>query len=148
MTPPRARPAPDAPRILIVDDDEGNREVLAYFLKRQGFEVETSPNGEAGLDALGDHDIAPFSLVLLDVVMPGIGGLETLRVLRQRYSSEELPVIMVTGLDASDDVATALGMGACDYVSKPYQLGDALARIRGVLARATTDERPRDSLRQ
>jgi DNA-binding response OmpR family regulator len=147
-TPTRARSEPDLPRILIVEDDEGNREVLAYFLRRQGFAVETSPNGESALAALDERDAAPYSLVLLDVVMPGIGGLETLRVLRQRFSSDALPVIMFTGLDAGEDVSAALAMGATDYVSKPYQLADALTLIRGVLARATTAETPRDSLRQ
>lgn len=144
--PTRARSQPDAPGILIVDDDEGNREVLAYFLRRQGFGVATAASGEAALTAI---DGATFDLVLLDVVMPGIGGLETLRILREHYSEAALPVIMVTGLDASEDVATALEMGATDYVSKPYQLADALARIRGVLARdPTIGETPRDSLPQ
>jgi DNA-binding response OmpR family regulator len=144
--PPPAPSGPDSHRILIVEDDEGNREVLAYFLRRQGFEIATAPNGES---ALASVDSTPFDLVLLDVVMPGLGGLETLRALRARYPESALPVIMVTGLDASDDVAAALEMGASDYVSKPYQLAYALERIRSVLARATTTgETPRDNLRQ
>jgi DNA-binding response OmpR family regulator len=142
--PPPAQPRPDAPGILIVDDDEGNREVLAYFLRRQGFEVATAASGEAALTAIDD---STFDLVLLDVVMPGLGGLETLRILREHHSEAALPVIMVTGLDAGEDIATALAIGATDYVSKPYQLADALVRIRTVLARATTSgETPRDSL--
>jgi DNA-binding response OmpR family regulator len=144
--PPPVPSGSDSPRILIVEDDEGNREVLAYFLRRQGFEIVTAPNGES---ALATVDSASFDLVLLDVVMPGIGGLETLRALRTRYSEAALPVIMVTGLDAGDDVTAALEMGASDYVSKPYQLAFALERIRSVLARAATiGETPRDSLRQ
>jgi DNA-binding response OmpR family regulator len=150
MTTPPLNPAErDAPRILIVEDDEGNREVLAYFLRRQGFEVATAPSGEAALTLLETIETAPFRMVLLDVVMPGIGGLETLRALRQRFSAESLPVIMVTGLDGGEDVAAALDMGATDYVSKPYQLADALALIRSVLARtATAAETPRDNLPQ
>jgi DNA-binding response OmpR family regulator len=131
-TPPRATRDPDAPRILIVDDDEGNREVLAYFLRRQGFVVSTAACGE---DALAAFETQTFGLVLLDVVMPGIGGLETLRTLRSRYPASVLPVIMVTGLDAGDDVSAALALDASDYVTKPYQLADALVRIETVLAR-------------
>jgi DNA-binding response OmpR family regulator len=142
--PPPAQPRPDAPGILIVDDDEGNREVLAYFLRRQGFEVATAASGEAALTAIDD---STFDLVLLDVVMPGLGGLETLRILREHHSEAALPVIMVTGLDAGEDIEMALAIGATDYVSKPYQLADALVRIRSVLARtATIGERPPDSL--
>jgi DNA-binding response OmpR family regulator len=122
-TPPRATRDPDAPRILIV---------LAYFLRRQGFVVSTAACGE---DALAAFETQTFGLVLLDVVMPGIGGLETLRTLRSRYPASVLPVIMVTGLDAGDDVSAALALDASDYVTKPYQLADALVRIETVLAR-------------
>jgi DNA-binding response OmpR family regulator len=124
-------------RILIVDDDEGNREVLAYFLRRQGFLVTTAASGEEALAAFDSADpgAATFGLVLLDVVMPGIGGLETLRVLRTRYSAAALPIIMVTGLDGGDDMNAALALEASDYVTKPYQLADALVRIEAVLAR-------------
>jgi DNA-binding response OmpR family regulator len=132
-TTPHATGEPAAPRILVVDDDQGNREVLAYYLRRQGFVVSTAETGEQGLAAL---DAEPFALVLLDVVMPGMGGLETLRVLRSRFSASMLPVIMVTGLDAGDDVAAAFDLGAADYVTKPYQLADALARINAALARS------------
>jgi len=132
-TSPRADGELAAPRILVVEDDEGNREVLAYFLRRQGFAVSTAATGEQGLAAL---DAGPFALVLLDVVMPGMGGLEALRVLRSRFPASVLPVIMVTGLDAGDDVSAAVDLGADDYVTKPYQLADALARINAVLARA------------
>jgi two-component system response regulator RegX3 len=129
----RAHDDRSAPRILVIEDDEGNREVLAYFLRRQGFAVATAASGEEGLAAV---DRGAFALVLLDVVMPGMGGLDVLRALRSRFPASVLPVIMVTGLDTGDDVALAEELGADDYVTKPYQLTDALARINAVLARA------------
>jgi DNA-binding response OmpR family regulator len=123
-----------AARILLVDDDEGNREVLGYVLKRNGFVVTTAATGEEGLDILARGRV---DLIVLDLVMPGLGGLETLRIIRTSHSPAALPVVIVTGLDAADDVATAKNLGANDYVSKPYQLADALARIRA-LVHATT----------
>jgi DNA-binding response OmpR family regulator len=130
QTPPGA--ARHAARILLVDDDEGNREVLAYFFRRRGFEIVTAGTGEEALAAI---EVGTFSLVLLDVVMPGMGGLDVLRELRSRYPASVLPVVMVTGLDASEDVAAATAIGADDYVTKPYQFADVLARIEALLAR-------------
>lgn len=137
-TPSDARRDSRLRRLLLVDDDEGNREVLAYFLRRQGFEVMALSNGEEGLAAL---EADRFDLLLLDVVMPGIGGMETLRRVRARHPATALPVIMVTGLDAGEDIAAALTLGANDYVSKPYQLADALARIRRALTHGDTPGR-------
>ena len=131
---PRLDNERSVPRILLVDDDEGNREVLAYFLRRRGFTVSTASSGEDALVAL---DSDAFALVLLDVVMPGLGGLETLRAIRARFPASTLPVVMVTGLDGGDDVTTAIEMGADDYVTKPYQLADALTRIRTLIERAS-----------
>lgn len=129
-----ALPAPisRAPRILLVDDDEGNREVLGYVLRRAGFSVTAVGSGEEGLSAL---ERAGADLVVLDLVMPGLSGLDTLRAIRTRFARAMLPVVMVTGLDAPDDLATASALGADDYVSKPYQLADAVARIRALVDR-------------
>jgi DNA-binding response OmpR family regulator len=120
--------------LLLVDDDDGNREVLAYFLRRQGFVVATAATGEEGLETL---EAQPIDLVLLDMVMPGLSGLEVLKAIRARRSAHVLPVVMITGLDASGDVETAVRLGADDYVSKPYQLADALARINALLQRTS-----------
>jgi two-component system response regulator RegX3 len=127
-------------RLLLIDDDDGNREVLAYFLRRQGFVVSTAATGEEGLATI---DAQAFDLVLLDLVMPGIGGLATLQAIRSRFPAAVLPVVMVTGLDTADDVEAAVQLGADDYVSKPYQLADALARITALLHRAPDAPIPR-----
>lgn len=138
--PPHRDPA--TPRVLLVDDDEGNREVLAYYLRRQGFAITTATSGEEGLAALDAQEV---DLVLLDLVMPGMGGLQTLKAIRARYSASALPVVMVTGNDAPGDVQMAVQLGADDYVSKPYQLADALSRITALLQRSGAPNMARKS---
>jgi two-component system response regulator CpxR len=114
-------------RILLADDDEGNREVLAYYLRRQGFAVTTAASGAEALRALDDDR---FALLLLDVVMPGIDGLDTLRQVRARFSPTTLPVVLFTGLDAPEALDTARALGANGWLSKPYQLADILGVVR------------------
>jgi sigma-B regulation protein RsbU (phosphoserine phosphatase) len=128
--------APDASdegpaRILVVDDTPANREMLSRRLLRHGYEVDTAPDGESALRMLDEH---PFDLVLLDVMMPGVSGLDVLRTVRRSRPSTELPVIMATARDASHDVVEALELGASDYVTKPLDFPVVLARVRTQLA--------------
>jgi sigma-B regulation protein RsbU (phosphoserine phosphatase) len=118
-------------RLLVVDDTPANREMLSRRLLRQGYEVETAPDGEAALRML---DGTPFDLVLLDVMMPGMSGLDVLRAVRQTRPSTDLPVVMATAKDASHDVVEALGLGANDYVTKPLDFPVVLARVRTQLS--------------
>ena len=132
---PRLDSERSVPRILLVDDDEGNREVLAYFLRRRGFAVSTASSGEDALAALdGDH-------VRTGPARRRHAGhwADWRRCVRSARASPRstLPVVMVTGLDAGDDVTAAIEMGANDYVTKPYQLADALTRIRTLIERAS-----------
>ena len=120
--------------ILIADDDASNREVLTYYLRRQGFDVHAVADGELALDAIAARQ---FSLVLLDVVMPGLDGLEALRRIRVTHAASELPVILFTGLDAPDALDTAGELGANAWLAKPYQLADLLAAVRGQIASPT-----------
>jgi diguanylate cyclase (GGDEF)-like protein len=113
--------------LLLVDDDAMNRDALARRLTRSGYKVVTADSGIAALRMIRESRI---DAVLLDVMMPGLSGLETLRQLRQFRSVADLPVIMVTAKDASDDVVEALDLGANDYVTKPIDFAVALARIR------------------
>jgi DNA-binding response OmpR family regulator len=126
--------AASKPPILVADDDASNREVLAYYLRRQGFDVHPVPDAETALAAL---EARPFALVLLDVVMPGIDGIEALRRIRARFTASELPVILFTGLDAPDALSAAGDLGANAWLAKPYQLGDLLAAVRTQLASPT-----------
>jgi CheY-like chemotaxis protein len=120
--------------ILIADDDASNREVLTYYLRRQGYDVLAVADGERALAAVAERR---FALVLLDVVMPGLDGLEALRRIRATHDARELPVILFTGLDAPDALDAAGALGANAWLAKPYQLADLLAAVRGQIASPT-----------
>jgi diguanylate cyclase (GGDEF)-like protein len=113
--------------LLLVDDDAMNRDALSRRLARRGYTVLTAESGPSALAMVGTHRV---DAVLLDVMMPGMSGLETLRRLREARSVSDLPVIMVTAKDRAEDVVEALDLGANDYVTKPIDFPIALARIR------------------
>lgn len=129
-------------RLLIVDDDPMNQDLMYRRLVKRGYEIHCSGNGPEALDWLKEHDA---DLVLLDVEMPEIDGLEVLKRLRQTYTSAQLPVIMVTGKAGSEDIVTALEGGADDYVTKPLDYPVVLARIRTQLSRKQAEEALRES---
>jgi diguanylate cyclase (GGDEF)-like protein len=126
------RTAARAPRILIVDDIADNRTVLARRFVRRGFEVVEA---ESGFGAIENVRASEFDAVLLDVMMPGMDGLETLRQLRSTRSPATLPVIMVTARAESDNIVEALTLGANDYVTKPVDFAVAFARVTAQVAR-------------
>jgi CheY-like chemotaxis protein len=113
--------------ILVVDDEEANREILARRLERKGYRVLEAPDGFAALAAV---ERGAIDLVLLDVMMPGIDGLEVLKRLREKHSAQQLPVIMVTAKSDSQDIVQALELGANDYIAKPIDFAVTLARIQ------------------
>jgi sigma-B regulation protein RsbU (phosphoserine phosphatase) len=113
-------------RLLVVDDDELNRDMLSRRLERKGFRVAVSADGPGALKQIATE---PFDLVLLDVMMPGLSGLEVLKIIRQQHPATELPVIMATARDQSEDIVQALQLGASDYVTKPLDFPVVLARI-------------------
>jgi len=122
--------------LLVVDDDPMNRDALSRRLTRTGYRVLTAPSGADALAVLATERI---DAVLLDVMMPGMSGLETLKRIRQVRSISDLPVIMVTAKDGSDDVVEALDLGANDYVTKPIDYAVALARIRAQVMSRRSD---------
>lgn len=124
--------APAAARILVVDDNRDNREVLTRRLRKQGFEILEAESGRAALTMI---EAEPPHMVLLDHMMPELSGLETLSIIRRTRSSAELPVIMVTAFHSEDMVTTALGQGANDFVTKPISFPILLARMQAHLAR-------------
>jgi len=128
----------EAAHLLVVDDNAENREMLSRRLRGQGFTIATAENGPEALRLL---DETPFDLVLLDVVMPGMSGLEVLRDLRSRHDAADLPVIMATARDDSNDVVTALRLGANDYVTKPLDFPVVLARVATQLTLARAKAR-------
>jgi diguanylate cyclase (GGDEF)-like protein len=130
----------DSPRLLVVDDISDNRIILSRRLVRRGFEVVEAQGGRAALELIAQQ---PFDLVLLDIMMPDMDGIEVLKAIRQSHSPSALPVIMVTANGQSADTVAALTLGANDYVTKPVDFPVALARIEAQVAR----KRAEDALR-
>jgi sigma-B regulation protein RsbU (phosphoserine phosphatase) len=112
---------------LVVDDDEANRESLRRRLERRGYKLTVAIDGKHALQLI-EH--GKFDLVILDVMMPGISGLEVLDHVRKQYSPTQLPIIMATAKDQSEDVVAALERGANDYVTKPLDFAVVSARVR------------------
>jgi sigma-B regulation protein RsbU (phosphoserine phosphatase) len=129
---------PDQGSLLIVDDEAAYRATLRYYFESRGFAVTEAEDGAQTLEWVRSH---PFDLVLLDNMLPGLGGLEVLQALRQKHSIAELPVIMATAKDQSTDVVEALGLGANDYVTKPFDFPVVLARVRTQVALKRSVER-------
>ena len=126
------------PRLLIVDDISDNRTILTRRFQRRGFDVVEA---ECGLTAIELIDKESFDLVLLDVMMPGMDGIETLKRIRSENSASALPVIMVTAKSESTNIVDALELGANDYVTKPVDFAVALARVNTQISRKRAVER-------
>ena len=118
-------------RLLVVDDNEMNRDMLSRRLQRKGHEVATAVDGA---DALAQIENGRFDVLLLDIMMPGIDGFEVLKRLRATYSPTELPIIMATAKGERDDIVKALKMGANDYVTKPLDFPVVSARVQTQLS--------------
>jgi two-component system response regulator RegX3 len=122
-------------RILLVDDDPGIVDVVAYGLVSEGFDVEAVRSGE---DALTSFAGRTWDVVILDLMLPGISGTEVCRRLR---SSSSVPILMLTARDAELDRVLGLELGADDYVTKPFSLAELVSRVRAILRRRELDRR-------
>src|ERR1700682_3992835 len=125
------------PRLLIVDDISDNRTILTRRFERRGFEVVEADNGFTSIELISRES---FDLVLLDVMMPGIDGIETLKRIRSLQSAFALPVIMVTAKSESSNIVDALELGANDYVTKPVDFAVALARVNTQISRKRAEQ--------
>ncbi|HVF57432.1 MAG TPA: response regulator transcription factor [Pyrinomonadaceae bacterium] len=123
--------------VLIVEDDPDIAEGLRYNLEREGLETRVALTGEQGLAAALDAKNPP-SLVILDLMLPGMSGTELCRRLRREPSTRRTPIIMLTARASEADRVAGLDLGADDYISKPFSVRELLARVRAVLRR--TDE--------
>jgi two-component system, OmpR family, response regulator RegX3 len=116
-------------RIMVVEDEESFSEALSFMLKREGFEVEVADDGNAALEVFEQRGA---DLILLDLMLPGLSGLEVCRIIR---SKSQVPIIMLTAKDGEIDKVVGLEIGADDYVTKPFSSRELLARVRSVLRR-------------
>ncbi|MEO8657408.1 MAG: EAL domain-containing protein [Bryobacteraceae bacterium] len=128
--------------LLVVDDDLHNRDMLSRRFRKAGYEVEVADSGAEALAVLARQEI---DLILLDSMMPGMSGIELLKLLRATRTPEDLPVIMVTAVSESDKVVEALELGANDYITKPIDFNVAMARVRTHLTRKHAEVALRES---
>jgi DNA-binding response OmpR family regulator len=126
--------------VLLVDDDPGVLDVVAFMLRREGFDVDEERDGTAALEAARTK---AYDIVVLDVMLPGTDGLELCRWIRSR---SQLPVIMLTARGEEADRIVGLELGADDYVTKPFSPRELAARVRTVLRRARAGELPTERL--
>ena len=120
------------PKIVVIEDEVDILEVINYNLLKEGFDVCSALDGEEGL-ALIKKEVP--DLVLLDLMLPGLDGIEICRKLKTDYSTRSIPIIMVTAKGEESDIVLGLGMGADDYMVKPFRPRELMARIRSVLRR-------------
>src|SRR6516225_5892887 len=130
----------EAPLILVVDDEQSYRDALRVALEREGFRVDVAADGA---EAIARFDAARPALVLLDVMLPKISGIDVCRELRAR---SRVPIIMVTAKNAEIDAVVGLEVGADDYVTKPFRLRELIARVRAALRRIPTVDESADEL--
>jgi DNA-binding response OmpR family regulator len=117
------------PRVLLIDDDKRLHELLTTYLEQNGFTVVGAPDGQRGLAEL---EAEPFDVVLLDVMMPGLDGLEVCRRIRAK---SRVPILMLTAKGDETDRVVGLELGADDYIAKPFGPRELVARLRAVLRR-------------
>ncbi|CAN5391832.1 response regulator transcription factor [soil metagenome] len=122
-------------RILIIEDDADIAESLEYNFKREGFRTIVAESGEKGLRLAMDKKLSPV-LIILDLMLPGMNGMELCRKLRRDPSTEKIPIVMLTAKAAERDKVAGLEIGADDYVVKPFSFKELMARIRAVLRRS------------
>ena len=151
--PPAPRPAlPDgsscpvvSKRILVVEDNDANRQLLARRLSRQGFQVGEAADGKQGLEMLRSRG---FDLMLLDIMMPEMDGYQVLEIVKSDPVMREIPVIMISALDAMDSVVRCIEMGAEDYLTKPYDPVLLHARVSACLDKKRLRDQELEYLRQ
>jgi two-component system, OmpR family, response regulator RegX3 len=119
--------------ILLVDDDPGVLDVVAFMLRREGFDVDEERDGTAALERARQNG---YDIVILDVMLPGMSGTDVCRALR---AESDVPIVMLTARDAEIDRVLGLELGADDYVTKPFSTAELLSRVRAILRRRDLD---------
>lgn len=122
-------------RILVIDDEPDIVELVSYNLKKEGFQVDTCLDGESAMVKIRD---SRYDLIILDLMLPGMQGLDICRIIRKEPSTTDIPVIMLTAKSEEVDKVLGLEMGADDYITKPFSPRELVARAKAVLRRAET----------
>ena len=123
----------DSKNIIVVEDDLDIRELISFNLANEGHQVFEANNGEVGIDKARNNNP---DLILLDLMLPGIQGLDVCRIIKSDQETKEIPIIMVTALGQEEDIVKGLETGADDYVTKPYSVTELMARIKTQLRRS------------
>ena len=123
-------------RILIIEDEVSFSEALSFLLEKEGYETRVAETGKQGINAFNEEQ---FDLVLLDLMIPEMSGIDVCRTIR---TTSNIPIIMLTAKDSEVDKVVGLELGADDYVTKPYSARELVARIKAVLRRGVGDESP------
>ena len=123
-----------SPRVLIAEDEPAIADSVAYALRGEGFDVDTVEDGESALDAARAHD---FDVLVLDLMLPGVSGIEVCR--RLRAESAAIPIVMLTARTTEVDRVLGLEAGADDYVVKPFSMPELVSRVRAILRRRALD---------
>ncbi len=130
----------ESKRILVVDDEQDLCEILLYNLKAAGFEAEAAHSGETAWEMVqgSRFKVQGYDLLILDVMMPGMSGFELAKKLKGEPETSNVPIIFLTAKDTEDDVLEGFGLGADDYVTKPFSVREVVARVKAVLNRKPT----------
>ena len=123
-------------RILVVDDEPAIVDAVSYALRREGFEVDTAADGA---EALETARAAPYDVLVLDLMLPDMSGMDVCRTLR---SESDVPILMLTARDAEVDRVLGLELGADDYVTKPFSVAELVSRVRAIVRRRELDRSP------
>lgn len=131
-------------RILVVDDEQDLCDILLYNLSSEGYDAEAAYSAEEALK----QDLTAFDLLMLDVMMPGMSGFEMARLLKDSEQTAALPIIFLTAKDTEEDMLYGFGLGADDYVKKPFSVREVMARVKAVLNRTPSalEEEPESLL--
>ena len=119
-------------RILVVDDEQDLCEILQYNLQAAGYEAEAAYSGEMAME----KEPSRYDLLILDVMMPGMSGFELAKRVKSEEATSHMPIIFLTAKDTEDDTLQGFGLGADDYVTKPFSVREVVARVKAVLARS------------
>lgn len=130
--------------ILVVDDEEDIRQIVGYNLLRNGYEVKEAQSGESVLEM----DLNDIDLILLDIMMEGISGIDLAKKLKQNPKTKDIPIIFLTAKNTESDIVEGLGIGGDDYIAKPFSIKEVLARVEAVLRRYANNRHEKENILQ